>query len=274
MCKVIKMELFRLKKSMYAYVILGTLLLMVIFGTFIDGSNSSNKSMRNETQKNNIELYVDNYDDNYNTNYANKYEMLTSAFSGNIVPMALLIFSGLFSGAYRKHKFDKNIIGLIRKRSNLIYANAIICGLYNLVVIFVTLGASYIGYILFYPQFTNIIVGDTGKFMSYITTYYLLLFSVSIMMSCFVYIVKNQIVAIIIGLIYGSGIVYGIFDYITSSIGMKNFSLKTYLPLANIYELSMNTTNMYKRSILIAVFFALLALFINIFFYNKEDIAS
>ena len=110
--------------------------------------------------------------------------------------------------------------------------------------------------------------------MSYITTYYLLLFSVSIMMSCFVYIVKNQIVAIIIGLIYGSGIVYGIFDYITSSIGMKNFSLKTYLPLANIYELSMNTTNMYKSSILIAVFFALLALFINIFFYNKEDIAS
>ncbi len=274
MHKVIKMELFRLKKSRYAYVILGVLLFMTLFGTFIDGSNDSNNNVKNETQKSNIELYVDDYDENYNTDYSNKYEMLTSSFSGNIVPMALLIFAGLFSGAYRRHKFDKNVIGLVGKRSNLIYANAVICALYNCIIILVILGVSYVGYMVFYPQFNDLVLGDTGKFAGYVVAYYLLLLSVSMVMSCFVYIVRNQIAAIIIGLIYGSGIVYGILDFISASAGVKDISVKSYLPLGNIYELSMNAANMYSRSIFIAFIFGVLALFLNIFFYHNEDIVS
>ena len=268
------MELFRLRKSKYTYVIFCVLLFMILFGTIIDGTKGSNDSVNNKTQKNSVKLYVDDYDENYNVEYSNKYEMLISSFSGNIVPMALMIFSGLFAGAYRRYKFDKNIIGLVGKRRRLIYANAIICGLYNLVIMIMVLGMSYIGYMLFYSGFNDILLGDTGKFFGYIVTYYLLLFSVSLIMACFVYIIRNQIAAIIIGLIYGSGIVYGIFDFISASVGMKSVSVKTYLPLGNIYGLSMSTAKTYSYSILIAVIFCVLALVVNVLFYNNEDIMS
>lgn len=274
MFKVLKMEWFRFRKSRCVYVILIILSLLFLFGTILDSSVGNTVSTVNNENKNSFQLYTEDYDTTYTGQYADKYEMLVSAFSGNIVPMAMLIFAGLFAGAYRKNKFEKNIIGLIGKRQRLVTANIIICAIYSLIIMFVTLSVSFIGYHLFYPDFAKMPDGNLMEFVKYLISYYILLNSVAIIMSCFVQLVGNQIVAIIIGLIYGSGIVYGIIDFISQILGMTSFSIQNYVPLGTLYNLSIDNQEVFLRSILIAVLFGIVSVVINIIVKNKQDIVT
>lgn len=273
MSKVIKMEWFRFKKSKYVYIIIIALSMLFLFGTVLDSSqkNGVSDNVRQEN-KNSFELYSENYDETYTADYTEKYEMLVSAFSGNIVPMSILIFSGLFAGAYQKSRFEKNIVGLIGGEQKLIISNLIICSIFSLIVIFVTLIVSFIGYFLFYPDFTSMPTGNPIELIRYLILYYILLNSVAVIMSCFVQIIGNQIAAIIIGLIYGSGIVYGIIDFIGQILGLKNFSIKKYVPLGNLYNLSIHNQSTYISAIFSALVFSIIFFVIHVKIKEKQDI--
>lgn len=275
MFNVLKMDLFRLRKSKYAYIILLVLSLLFLFGTILDSSQKKETSeIAEQENKNSFELYTENYDTTYTGQFVNKYEMLVSAFSGNVVPMSILIFSGLFAGAYHKNRFEKNIKGLIGGEQNLLISNLIICSIYCFIIIFVTLLISLIGYYLFYPNFASMPSGSLKELIKYIISYYILLHSVAIIMSCFVQIVGNQIIAIIIGLIYGSGIVYGIIDFVGQTIGLEGFSIQEYVPLGNLYNLSIHNQNAYLRAIIIAIIFSMVFVIMNVMVKNRQDIVT
>lgn len=275
MSNVLKMEWFRFKKSRYVYIILIVLTILFLFGTILDSSqkNEVSDTVKQEN-RNSFELYTEDYDTTYTTDFIEKYEMIVSSFSGNVVPMSILIFSCLFAGAYHKNKFEKNIAGLIGNRKRLVISNLIICSIYCLIIMLVTLVSSLIGYYLFYPDFTSMPAGDFINLIKYLALYYILLNSVAIVMSCFVQIIGNQIIAIIIGLIYGSGIVYGIVDFMVQILGVQGFSIQKYVPLGNLYNLSIHDQSMYIPAAFIAVIFGVSFLIINVMVKDKQDIVT
>ncbi|MEF9839368.1 MAG: ABC transporter permease [Lachnospiraceae bacterium] len=274
MSSVIKMEWFRFRRSKSAYIIIVVLAFMFLFGTILDGTKDTNFHSQKSEKGNNIELYTEGYDSDYSAEYSQKFEMLVSSFSGNIVPMAILIFAGLFAGAYQKNKFEKNIIGAVGKRYKLVWANLFICAVFCFFTIVLTLAISLLGYIIFYPGFVEMPLGNMNDFLKYLGTYYFLLVSIAATMSCFVQIIRNQILAIIIGLIYGSGIVYGIVDFISQTLGAATFSIYKYVPLGTLYKLTINSNNnVYLQAVLIAAVFAFVTLGINIAIRNRQDIS-
>lgn len=275
MSNVLKMEWFRFKKSRYVYIILIVLTMLFLFGTILDSSQKNTVSDTvKQKNKNSFELYTEDYDTTYTMDFVEKYEMIVSSFSGNVVPMSILIFSCLFAGAYHKNKFEKNIAGLIGSRQRLVISNLIICSIYCLITMLVTLVSSLIGYYLFYPDFTSMPTGDFTNLIKYLASYYILLNSVAIVMSCFVQIIGHQIIAIIIGLIYGSGIVYGIVDFMVRILGVQGFSIQKYVPLGNLYNLSIHDQSMYVPATFIAVIFGISFLIINVMVKNKRDVVS
>ena len=117
-------------------------------------------------------------------------------------------------------------------------------------------------------------MGNITNLSRYLISYYVLLTSVATMMSCFVQIVGNQIVAIIIALIYGSGIIYGIIDFATKELGLETFSIQNYVPLGTLYNLSIHNQDGYLGTILMAILFGLGSMIINIVVKNKQDIIT
>ena len=274
MSNVLKMELFRFRKSKCIYIILIALSVMFLFGIVIDSTQSNGSAVVRDEKINNVELYVEDYDQTYTVQYTEKFEMLVSSFSGNIVAMSIIIFAGFFAGSYRKNKFEKNIVGLIGKRQTLVISNIIICAIYSMIIMCVTLIVSLIGYHILYPNYENMPAGDPAVFVKFLITYYILLNSVAIIMSCFVQVIGNQIVAIIVGLIYGSGIVYGIIDLMGQVLKLEGFSIEKYVPLGILYNLSIHEQSNYGFAIIIGVFFSVIAVIINIIIKNNHDIVT
>lgn len=275
MSNVLKMEWFRFRKSRYAYIILIVLTLLFLFGTIMDSSRSNGATATvKQENKNSIELYTENYDTTYTTDFTEKYEMLVSNFYGNVVPMSIIIFSCLFAGAYHKNKFEKNIAGLIGNKQKLVISNLIICSMYCFIVMFVTVISSFIGYCLFYQGFTSMPAGSLMEFVKFLAVYYILLDSVAIVMSCFVQIMGNQIVALVVGLIYGSGMVYGIINFIVKVVGIQGFSIEKYVPLGTLYNMSIHNQTAYILAVLVAIIFGVSFLVINILVKNRKDIVT
>lgn len=273
MLNVIKMDFFRLIKSKYAYCILLVLAGLFIFGTILDSSGDKKNVM--EEEQHGISLYAENYNDSYKTIAATKYEYLTSSFSGsNIIPMAIIIFVGLFSGTYYKNRFEKNIIGMIRKREYLVISNLILCAIYCFIIMAMTLVVSLLGYLLFYADFVSIPAGILSDFLRYLLTYYILMISISAAMSCFVQLIKNQVTAVIIGLIYGSGIIYDMIDFTGKSLISQSFSIKNYVPLGLICSLSIQEQEIYLKAIWLGIIFCIGSVSVNILAKNRMDIAT
>lgn len=274
MSSVFKMEFFRLRKSKYTYLIMLIVFLLFFVGTILDSSQSTASTAVNEENQNNFELYTENYNEDYSAAYSNKCEMLVSSFEGNIVAMSILIFTGLFAGAYHAHRFDKNIIGLIGKRHRLVFVNLIICAIYSLAVICGTIVVSWIGYLLFNQNFAVIPFGNLSVMTGYLITYYILLVCVAALMSCFVYAIRNQILAIVLGLLYGSGIIYEFIDFAGKYLISDTFSIKRYVPLGTLYDLSMYDQAEFVRALVIAVIFGGCALCLSVFIQNRRDVAT
>lgn len=274
MCNVIKMDWFRFRKSKFVYIILIALSLLFLFMTVLDSSlENEAPDTRAGEDKNSFELYTEDYDTDYTADFTEKCEMLASAFSGNIVTMTVLIFAGLFAGAYHKNKFEKNIVGLTGGK-RLIVSNFIICSIYCFMIMCTAVLVSLVGYRLFYLNFVSMPTGDVAQLFRFLILYYLLLDSAAIVMSCFVQIVGNQTLAIIIALVYGSGIIYDIIDYGCQMAGIQGFSIQRYMLLGNLYNLSIHDQGSYPFTVFIALLFGIGFFAVHIAVKSRQDIST
>ena len=272
MSNVLRMEWFRFRKSRYTYIVFAALMALVFLGVVLDvSSNDIVAGNTTPSDKNEFQLYTGNYDEAYTSDFDEKILMLASSFSGNVIPMSVLIFTGLFAGAYQKNRFEKNIVGLMDGKFTLVGSNFVICSVYCAITILGVIIVSFIGYGLLSPDFSSLPTGSVSAFIKYVLLYYVLLDSVAIIMSCFVQTIGNQTLAIILGLVYGSGIIYGIVDFIVQVFGIYNFSIQKYVPLGNLYRLTMDNQSTYIYTFLVAIIFGIVFLVINVAVRTRQD---
>ncbi|HBG8283029.1 TPA: hypothetical protein KRG75_000092 [Clostridioides difficile] len=279
MSRAIKLELYRLRRNKYPWIILILSSLMIIgsvYMTKVDYHYYINDKAALENLKINFTqinwgIYVGSVIPDW---LDLGYIPITELFMRNIQSKILLMFQTIFIVMYigdeLKSSFLKNINQNFPKKIELILGKVIIICIYTFAIFitsFIIMSLSF--YIMEgYLKFT-----ETGIFIKYILAEYLLYITYSIVIMFLAYLIRNSAVTLIIGLLESAGILQ-IFDTIIHQIsGNFSSSIMKYLISGNIVLLSINSSSsIYLRVAILSIVYLVIMIILNTVILSKRDI--
>ena len=279
MSRAIKLELYRLRKNKYPWIILILSSLMIIgsvYMTKVDyhyyiNDKASLENLKINFTQINWGIYVGSVIPDW---LDLGYIPITELFMRNIQSKILLMFQTIFIVMYigdeLKSSFLKNINQVFPRKIDLILGKVIIICIYTLAIFitsFIIMSLSF--YIMEgYLKFTEI-----GIFIKYILAEYLLYITYSIVIMFLAYLIRNSAVTLIIGLLESAGILQ-IFDTIIHQIsGDFSSSIMKYLISGNIVLLSINSSSsIYLRVAILSIVYLVIMIILNTVILSKRDI--
>lgn len=279
MSRAIKLELYRLRRNKYPWIILILSSLMIIgsvYMTKVDYHYYINDKAALENLKINFTqinwgIYVGSVIPDW---LDLGYIPITELFMRNIQSKILLMFQTVFIVMYigdeLKSSFLKNINQVFPKKIELTLGKVAIICVYTLVIFitnFIIMSLSFY-FMEGYLKFTEI-----GIFIKYILTEYLLYITYSIIIMFLAYLIRNSAVTLIIGLLESAGILQ-IIDTIFHQIsGNSSFSIMNYLISGNIVLLSIDSSDsIYLRVTLLSIIYLIIMIILNTMILSKRDI--
>lgn len=279
MSKAIKLELYRLRRNKYPWIILVLSSLMIIgsvYMTKVDYHYYINDKAALENLKINFTqinwgIYVGSVIPDW---LDLGYIPITELFMRNIQSKILLMFQTVFIVMYigdeLKSSFLKNINQVFPKKIELILGKVAIICVYTLAIFitnFIIMSLSFY-FMEGYLKFT-----ETGIFIKYILAEYLLYITYSIVIMFLAYLIRNSAVTLIIGLLESAGILQ-IIDTIFHQIsGNLSFSIMNYLISGNIVLLSIDSSDsIYLRVTLLSIIYLIIMIILNTMILSKRDI--
>lgn len=279
MSRAIKLELYRLRRNKYPWIILILSSLMIIgsvYMTKVDYHYYINDKAALENLKINFTqinwgIYVGSVIPDW---LDLGYIPITELFMRNIQSKILLMFQTVFIVMYigdeLKSSFLKNINQVFPKKLELTLGKVAIICVYTLAIFitsFIIMSLSFY-FMEGYLKFTEI-----GIFIKYILTEYLLYITYSIIIMFLAYLIKNSAVTLIIGLLESAGILQ-IIDTIFHQIsGNLSFSIMNYLISGNIVLLSIDSSDsIYLRVTLLSIIYLIIMIILNTMVLSKRDI--
>lgn len=279
MSRAIKLELYRLRRNKYPWIILILSSLMIIgsvYMTKVDyhyyiNDKASLENLKINFTQINWGIYVGSVIPDW---LDLGYIPITELFMRNIQSKILLMFQTIFIVMYigdeLKSSFLKNINQNFPKKIELILGKVIIICIYTFAIFitsFIIMSLSF--YIMEgYLKFT-----ETGIFIKYILAEYLLYITYSIVIMFLAYLIRNSAVTLIIGLLESAGILQ-IFDTIIHQIsGNFSSSIMKYLISGNIVLLSINSSSsIYLRVAILSIVYLVIMIILNTVILSKKDI--
>lgn len=279
MSRAIKLELYRLRKNKYPWIVLILSSLMIIgsvYMTKVDyhyyiNDKASLENLKINFTQINWGIYVGSVIPDW---LDLGYIPITELFMRNIQSKILLMFQTIFIVMYigdeLKSSFLKNINQVFPRKIDLILGKVIIICIYTLAIFitsFIIMSLSF--YIMEgYLKFTEI-----GIFIKYILAEYLLYITYSIVIMFLAYLIRNSAVTLIIGLLESAGILQ-IFDTIIHQIsGNFSSSIMKYLISGNIVLLSINSSSsIYLRVAILSIIYLVIMIILNTVILSKRDI--
>ena len=279
MSRAIKLELYRLRRNKYPWIILILSSLMIIgsvYMTKVDyhyyiNDKASLENLKINFTQINWGIYVGSVIPDW---LDLGYIPITELFMRNIQSKILLMFQTIFIVMYigdeLKSSFLKNINQVFPRKIDLILGKVIIICIYTLAIFitsFIIMSLSF--YIMEgYLKFTEI-----GIFIKYILAEYLLYITYSIVIMFLAYLIRNSAVTLIIGLLESAGILQ-IFDTIIHQIsGNFSSSIMKYLISGNIVLLSINSSSsIYLRVAILSIIYLVIMIILNTVILSKRDI--
>lgn len=279
MSRAIKLELYRLRRNKYPWIILILSSLMIIgsvYMTKVDYHYYINDKAALENLKINFTqikwgIYVGSVIPDW---LDLGYIPITELFMRNIQSKILLMFQTVFIVMYigdeLKSSFLKNINQNFPKKIELILGKVIIICIYTFAIFitsFIIMSLSF--YIMEgYLKFTEI-----GIFIKYILAEHLLYITYSIAIMFLAYLIRNSAVTLIIGLLESAGILQ-IIDTIFHQIsGNSSFSIMNYIISGNIVLLSIDSSDsIYLRVTLLSIIYLIIMIILNTMILSKRDI--
>ena len=279
MSRAIKLELYRLRRNKYPWIILILSSLMIIgsvYMTKVDYHYYINDKAALENLKINFTqinwgIYVGSVIPDW---LDLGYIPITELFMRNIQSKILLMFQTVFIVMYigdeLKSSFLKNINQVFPKKIELTLGKVAIICVYTLAIFitsFIIMSLSFY-FMEGYLKFTEI-----GIFIKYILAEYLLYITYSIVIMFLAYLIRNSAVTLIIGLLESAGILQ-IFDTIIHQIsGNFSSSIMKYLISGNIVLLSINSSSsIYLRVAILSIVYLVIMIILNTVILSKRDI--
>ena len=279
MSRAIKLELYRLRRNKYPWIILILSSLMIIgsvYMTKVDYHYYINDKAALENLKINFTqinwgIYVGSVIPDW---LDLGYIPITELFMRNIQSKILLMFQTVFIVMYigdeLKSSFLKNINQVFPKKIELTLGKVAIICVYTLAIFitsFIIMSLSFY-FMEGYLKFTEI-----GIFIKYILTEYLLYITYSIIIMFLAYLIRNSAVTLIIGLLESAGILQIIDTIIHQISGNLSFSIMNYLISGNIVLLSIDSSDsIYLRVTLLSIIYLIIMIILNTMILSKRDI--
>lgn len=279
MSRAIKLELYRLRKNKYPWIILILSSLMIIgsvYMTKVDyhyyiNDKASLENLKINFTQINWGIYVGSVIPDW---LDLGYIPITELFMRNIQSKILLMFQTVFIVIYigdeLKSSFLKNINQNFPKKIELILGKVIIICIYTFAIFitsFIIMSLSF--YIMEgYLKFT-----DIGIFIKYILAEYLLYIIYSIVIMFLAYLIRNSAVTLIIGLLESAGILQIIDTIIHQISGNFSSSIMKYLISGNIVLLSIDSSDsIYLRVAILSIIYLVIMIILNTVILSKRDI--
>lgn len=279
MSRAIKLELYRLRKNKYPWIILILSSLMIIgsvYMTKVDyhyyiNDKASLENLKINFTQINWGIYVGSVIPDW---LDLGYIPITELFMRNIQSKILLMFQTIFIVIYigdeLKSSFLKNINQNFPKKIELILGKVIIICIYTFAIFitsFIIMSLSF--YIMEgYLKFT-----DIGIFIKYILAEYLLYIIYSIVIMFLAYLIRNSAVTLIIGLLESAGILQIIDTIIHQISGNFSSSIMKYLISGNIVLLSIDSSDsIYLRVAILSIIYLVIMIILNTVILSKRDI--
>ena len=279
MSRAIKLELYRLRKNKYPWIILILSSLMIIgsvYMTKVDyhyyiNDKASLENLKINFTQINWGIYVGSVIPDW---LDLGYIPITELFMRNIQSKILLMFQTVFIVMYigdeLKSSFLKNINQVFPKKIELTLGKVAIICVYTLAIFitsFIIMSLSFY-FMEGYLKFTEI-----GIFIKYILAEYVLYITYSIVIMFLAYLIRNSAVTLIIGLLESAGILQ-IFDTIIHQIsGNFSSSIMKYLISGNIVLLSINSSSsIYLRVAILSIIYLVIMIILNTVILSKRDI--
>lgn len=279
MSRAIKLELYRLRRNKYPWIILILSSLMIIgsvYMTKVDYHYYINDKAALENLKINFTqinwgIYVGSVIPDW---LDLGYIPITELFMRNIQSKILLMFQTVFIVMYigdeLKSSFLKNINQVFPKKIELTLGKVAIICVYTLAIFitsFIIMSLSFY-FMEGYLKFTEI-----GIFIKYILTEYLLYITYSIIIMFLAYLIRNSAVTLIIGLLESAGILQIIDTIIHQISGNFSSSIMKYLISGNIVLLSINSSSsIYLRVAILSIIYLVIMIILNTVILSKRDI--
>ena len=279
MSRAIKLELYRLRRNKYPWIILILSSLMIIgsvYMTKVDyhyyiNDKASLENLKINFTQINWGIYVGSVIPDW---LDLGYIPITELFMRNIQSKILLMFQTVFIVMYigdeLKSSFLKNINQVFPKKIELTLGKVAIICVYTLAIFitsFIIMSLSFY-FMEGYLKFTEI-----GIFIKYILAEYVLYITYSIVIMFLAYLIRNSAVTLIIGLLESAGILQ-IIDTIFHQIsGNLSFSIMNYLISGNIVLLSIDSSDsIYLRVTLLSIIYLIIMIILNTMVLSKRDI--
>lgn len=266
MFQVIRMDLYRMFKSKYTYIILAAAMLMMLASIFMSKQDvayyqqtpSALETLRLNEEGAEVKwgIYIGHVPPEWCTGEEIPLpEFVSSNLQSHILLMFLVVFIVLFAGNENRTGFIKNIAGQVRHRYELVIGKLLSTAIFTAVMFVMAVLVIMFGSKIF---FGYVHMQDFGKFMTFFSIQFLLHVGYGSVVLMFVYLFQNSVASLITGILIAAGILQ-VADAILLNVipvlnEIENFSIMNYLTSGNVALVSMAGGNdVYWKAVLIAV---------------------
>ncbi|MDO4661698.1 MAG: ABC transporter permease [Tissierellia bacterium] len=279
MKRAISLELYRLRKNKYPWIIIIISSIMIIGSVFMTTADFNyyinNKGALEELKQTFEQVNWGIYIGSVIPKWCDiGYIPITELFMRNIQSKILLMFQTIFVilyiGEEIKTSFLKNLASAFPKKIELIFGKLVTIAIFCFMIFLINFLVMSLSFYIMegYLRFDNI-----GLFIKYILTEYLLYLSFSVIIMLLAYLIRNSAVTLLVGLLESAGILQIVDSIVHNISNGSSFSIMNYLVSGNIVLLSIESSDdLYIRSLIIALIYLFVSIFASFIIFNKKDI--
>ena len=283
MLNVIRMDLYRMFKCKYTYIVLVAAMFMMFASvftvkqdvTYYQQNPSEMESLRLRENEVRWGIYIGRVSPGWCTDAEIPLPELVSAnIQSHILLMFLVVFIVLFAGNEYRTGFIKNIANQMRHRWELVIGKLLSPAVFVAVMLFMAVIAVMLGSRIF---FGYVHMQDSGQFAALFCVQLLLHIGYGSVILLLVYLFQNTVASLITGILVAAGILQIVDTVLVSAVPrlaeIENFSIMNFMTSGNVTLVSMTSgSNMYLRATAIAVVVLVAAGSLSSIIMEKRDI--
>ncbi|MGN1159363.1 MAG: ABC transporter permease [Lachnospiraceae bacterium] len=281
MINLIRMEVYRMFRTLSMWVLWGILVFAIVFTTYI--AELDKKSMTAESTEPVLEeMQMEQLNLGMSVTLPTKagettvtlYDMVYANFQGKFIALFIAIFAVLFSTADMNSGYIKNIGGQIAKRHNLILAKIVALCLYTILTLVLYIAVQAVSNRIFFGSFA---IGETGLFVRYLCAETALHVALAIICMVLAILIRNNLITMILAICLCMNVmvvIYQILNRLIEKISGKEVQILDYTISSKISLLSMNPGNEdVLRTIMLALVYIMIMTVTGCVIFRKRDIA-
>lgn len=279
MKRAINLELYRLKKNKYPWIILLLSIISIIGSVYMTKSDYNlylkDANALENLKKNYRQVSMGVFIGSVMPDWLDEGSIpITELFMRNFQSKVFLMFQTIFVVLYAGEEIDasflKNISTAFPKKIDLVMGKIIAIGAFTILLFITNFVAMVLSFYLMegYVSFIN-----TSLFIKYILVEYLLYLSYGSFIMLLAYLIRNSAITIFIGMLDTIGVLQ-IFDNIIYQISKNtSSSIMNYLVSGNTVLLSIEAdSKTYIRAILVSIIWSIISALLTSRIFRKRDI--